>query len=90
LDTEIHSLAQQLCDKLLAQVGTENRILEITGAYSCFTSDVISEYCFGERFGFLDQDSFEPNFRRAVYSILEALYIFRFFPWLKALLLITP
>lgn len=28
---------------------------DITEAYSCFTADVISGYCFGETFGFLKQ-----------------------------------
>jgi hypothetical protein len=29
--------------------------LDVTTAYSCFTSDVISGYCFGEPFGFVEQ-----------------------------------
>lgn len=28
---------------------------DVTEAYSCFTADVISSYCFGESFGFLEQ-----------------------------------
>lgn len=35
---------------------------DVTEAYSCFTSDVISSYCFGESFGFLQQVRFEMSF----------------------------
>lgn len=35
---------------------------DVTEAYSCFTSDVISSYCFGESFGFLQQVRLEMSF----------------------------
>jgi cytochrome P450 len=82
LEPEIHRLAQTLCDKLLAQAG-KKLPFDLTMAYSCFTSDLISDYCFGESFGFLEQESFEPNFRRALYSFLNTTYVFRFFPWIR-------
>lgn len=89
LEPEIHKLAQQLCSKILAEAGTE-KDLELTSAYSCFTSDVISEYCFGEPFGFIAQDSFEPNFKRTVYALLSVVHKFRFFPWLRTFALAAP
>lgn len=88
LEPVIHNLAQQLCNKLLAQ--TELGSFDVTSAYSCYTSDVISSYCFGESFGFLEQEAFEPNFRRAIYSILNTRYFFKFFPWLKQLMIVEP
>lgn len=36
--------------------GSQNKEpLDVTTAYSCFSSDVISGYCFGDSFGFLEQ-----------------------------------
>jgi hypothetical protein len=35
-------------------------------AYSCFTTDVITHYCFGESHGYLDQEGFEPNLGPAI------------------------
>lgn len=88
LEPVIHDLAQQLCNKLLAQA--DRGAFGVTAAYSCYTSDVISSYCFGESFGFLEQGAFEPNFRRAVFSILNMRYFFKFFPWLKQLVRVEP
>ncbi|CZR51463.1 related to trichodiene oxygenase cytochrome P450 [Phialocephala subalpina] len=90
LEPVIHDLAQQLCNKLLAQADSKRGSFDLTAAYSCYTSDVVASYCFGESFGFLEQESFEPNFRRAVFSILNTRYFFKFFPWLKQLMKVEP
>ncbi|KAK1963382.1 trichodiene oxygenase [Colletotrichum sublineola] len=90
LEPKVHALAQRLCDKLLAGAGDPDKVVPLTEAYSCFTSDVVSQYCFGEAFGFLDRETWTPNFREAVYGQLNHIFIFRFFPWLKAILLVGP
>ncbi|OTA56421.1 cytochrome P450 [Hypoxylon sp. EC38] len=82
LEPHIQGLVQRLCDKLLAHAG-KNEVVSVQMAYSCFTSDVISEYSFGESFGFLNQESWEPNFRGAIYSLIQTVFLFRFFPFLK-------
>jgi cytochrome P450 len=82
LEGEIQDLAQQLCDKLLRYSGKEP--FDVTMAYSCFTSDAISGYCFGERLGFLNQEGWYPNFRAPTASILQPVFAFRFFPFLKS------
>jgi cytochrome P450 len=83
LEPEIHAMVQTLCDKLLRQSG-DKEPFDITMAYSCFTSDAISAYSFGESFGFLDQKGWYPNFREPTASVLRPVFIFRFFPWTKA------
>ncbi|GKT84348.1 trichodiene oxygenase [Colletotrichum tofieldiae] len=83
LEPKVHALAQRLCDKLIAGASNPDKIVPLTEAYSCFTSDVVSEYCFGEAFGFLKQEDWTPNFRDAVYGQLNHMFIFKFFPWLK-------
>lgn len=82
LEPKIHKLAQRLCDKILAQ-GRDP--LDIPSAYSCFSTDVISDYCFGESYGFLDQKSWEPNFRKPIFSLFIPVFAFRFFPFLEPL-----
>jgi|SRR5687768_4889538 cytochrome P450 len=82
LEDDIQELVQQLCDKLLRQSGKGP--FDVTMAYSCFTSDAISGYCFGERLGFLDQEGWYPNFREPTASILRPVFMFRFFPFLKS------
>ncbi|KAF2027534.1 cytochrome P450 [Setomelanomma holmii] len=82
LEPEIRILVQKLCSKLLAQSG-EGKPFDITMAYSCFTSDAISGYSFGQSFGLLEQEGWYPNFREPTAAILQPVFIFRFFPWTK-------
>jgi cytochrome P450 len=89
LEPHIQELVQRLCGKLLSEAGKPKPI-DVTMAYSCFTSDTISEYCFGESFGFLAQDSWEPNYRAALYAFLQTVFVFRFFPLFKHLSVAAP
>jgi cytochrome P450 len=72
LEPLIQSLIQKFCTKILARAG-DGEPFDITAAYSCFTTDVISTYCFGESFGFLDRDNFEPNLRQGVLSACKII-----------------
>ncbi|KAL5118194.1 hypothetical protein ACEQ8H_003866 [Pleosporales sp. CAS-2024a] len=83
LEPEIKVLVQKLCSKLLKQSG-DTKPFDITMAYSCFTTDAISGYSFGQSFGMLDQDGWVPNFRAPTASILRPVFIFRFFPWTRS------
>lgn len=82
LEDVIHGLAQKLCDKMLSFSGQDP--FDVAIAYSCFTSDAIFGYCFGESVGFLEQKGWYPNFREPTASILKPVFIFRFFPFLKS------
>jgi hypothetical protein len=62
----IQGLAQRLCDKLLARSKDGKPAFDISMAYSCFTTDVITHYCFGQSHGLLDQEDFEPNLYKAI------------------------
>ncbi|KAI2472113.1 cytochrome P450 [Annulohypoxylon bovei var. microspora] len=88
-EPHIREYAQRLCEKLLA--GTSDHApFELQAAYSDFTSDVISDYCFGESFGFLTQKMGTPNFRGPLYALLNMTYVFRFYPLLKHTLMAMP
>jgi hypothetical protein len=63
----------------------EGAPFDITTAYSLLSTDVISDYCFGESLGLLEQKGWEPNFRGPLYTLLKPIYYFRFFPFLKYL-----
>ncbi|KAI0151458.1 cytochrome P450 [Pestalotiopsis sp. NC0098] len=89
LEPSLQDLVQRLCDKLLQESG-RCKPIDVTMAYSCFTSDAIADYAFGESFGFLAQDEWEPNYRASLYAFLQTVYIFRFFPFLKHATLAAP
>lgn len=84
LEGDIRGLVGRLCDKLLAERG-RGRPIDVTMAYSCLASDIISDYCFGEPFGLLAQETWEPNFRQAGMTVVRPGYWFRFFPFLSPL-----
>ncbi|KAI0889423.1 cytochrome P450 [Annulohypoxylon maeteangense] len=89
-ESHVRGHAQRLCDKIIVE-GAKHEPFEIQDAYSSFTSDVISEYCFGKSFGFLSlEDGWTPNFRNPLYALLKTLYLFRFYPFLKHIFLALP
>ncbi|XXG95502.1 hypothetical protein Hte_001766 [Hypoxylon texense] len=61
-------MAHILCDKLLASI---NEPVDLVIAYSCFSSDAISAYCFGETFGFMERDGWFSDFHSAELQILR-------------------
>lgn len=84
LEEEIAALAQQLCDKILAERGNRTPF-DLTTAYSNLSSDVISAYCFGDGFNLLGKPGWGSNFRDSNLSILRHWFLFRFFPFLRGL-----
>ncbi|KAI0178062.1 putative cytochrome P450 [Pestalotiopsis sp. NC0098] len=88
LEPEIHELTQYFCDKLLAWVKDEP--LDLVTAFSCFTSDTISNYAYGEPLGFLAQDGWEKNYKAALNAFLQTMYMFRFFTPLRHLVVVAP
>lgn len=52
-------------------------------AFSCFTSNVISTYEYGEPLGFVAQDGWVQNFKAALETGLQWTYVFRFFTVLR-------
>jgi cytochrome P450 len=84
---------RQSCEKFA------NRLLDyrntgpitISSAYSSFTTDVISEYCFGKSFDYLDRDRFVPNMQPASDAFGAMAPILRMAPWISNLMrLVSP
>lgn len=90
-ERELHGLAQQLGDRLLATGGD---VFVLQDALSCYTSDGIGLHAFGEPLGYLQRPvgggggggtgggrSFRPNLKRSAEPIFTTFYVFR---WLGA------
>lgn len=82
LEGDISAMVQKLCDKILAQGSVP---FDVAVACSNLTTDVVSGYCFGESFGFLDRPGWNPNFRDPTIATLRYMFVFRFWPSLKSL-----
>ena len=88
LESLVHHNSQRLCDRLLDHNSKES--FRIIDPYSCFASDVITEYCFGESFQYLDQPTWEPNYRTALNILFGYIHIFRHFPLIAYLIEAIP
>ncbi|KAL4899598.1 hypothetical protein BDW74DRAFT_188984 [Aspergillus multicolor] len=82
LESGIKDLVDGLCDKMIR---LDNKPFDLKTAYSCFTADVISKYCFGETFGFVGQPEWEPNFRKALLGGQGPVHLFRAFPFFRGM-----
>lgn len=85
LEPEIHATLEKFCGKLLSYNDRHPGPFDVSEAYSCFTSDVISDYSFGEPLGLLDQEGWEPNWRTPMYAWLRTTFLFRFVPVVRNL-----
>ncbi|KJZ74709.1 hypothetical protein HIM_05826 [Hirsutella minnesotensis 3608] len=88
LEDLIQLNAQKLCDKLLAYRGCGP--LDAADAFNCFTTDTLTEYCFGNSTGFLDQPGWEPNYNKPLDVFFSMVHILRHFPWLTYLMERVP
>ncbi|CAI6088130.1 unnamed protein product [Clonostachys chloroleuca] len=88
LENTIQSSAHNLCRKILSCEGQS--ALNLASTYSCFAADMISEYSFGQSFGFLDQPGWEPNYKKSVDILLGLGHILRLLPILGTLMEIVP
>ncbi|ROW14033.1 hypothetical protein VPNG_04067 [Cytospora leucostoma] len=85
LEPDIRRTLGKFVGKLFRYAADHPEPFDVAMAYSCFTSDVISEYSFGEPLGLLEQDGWEPNWRAPLYAFLRTTFLFRFFPVVKNL-----
>ncbi|CAJ2502480.1 Uu.00g098740.m01.CDS01 [Anthostomella pinea] len=83
----VHDMAQKMCSKILRSTGEPINMID---PYNCFTADTISEYSYGESFGFLDRDDFGQNFKRAFEALVTTTHTVRFFPILRHTVRLMP
>lgn len=75
LESEVLDYARLTIDKMLRSAGKEP--FDVRHAYNCFTADVISQYCFGEPMGFVEQEGWEPNLVTWAQCFLKKSYMLR-------------
>jgi cytochrome P450 len=88
-EPEIHAMAQRMCTKLLEFTGS-GEIVNILDPLNCFTADAISQYAFGEPFGFLDKPDFDESYKPAFESLVATTHYFRHMPILRNLVMLLP
>ena len=89
LEPEIQTLVDKLCARFNDLKGTGTPI-NTQHAYSCFSTDVISDYALGSGFNYLDAPDFVPDWSDTLSGIAEASAWFKPFPWMLGLLQAAP
>lgn len=85
LEPMIHTAVEKLCAQLDGHADTGNPI-KLNNAFSCMTTDVVTEYAFAKSYNFLDSATFEPNFHRAIIAGSDMGPWIKQFPMLIALM----
>ncbi len=85
----ILSRVTRLCERLEEMRGT-GRPVKMDDAYSALTMDVITEYCFKEPYGCLDDPAFMPQWPRALIEASEASHVNKQFGWLMPVMMALP
>ncbi|KAJ6092288.1 cytochrome P450 [Penicillium canescens] len=89
LEPIIHRAIEKLCEQLQGHAGSAYPVT-MTMAFSCMTTDVVTEYAFAKSYNFLNSPTFEPNFHRAIIAGSDMGPWIKQFPWLVTLMNTLP
>ncbi|KAJ6116306.1 cytochrome P450 [Penicillium capsulatum] len=64
--------------------------LDLCDAFGAFTSDIVTFYCYGKSWGFLEDPDFRSDIRTAANDFSAFCHINRFFPFLTSILRSVP
>lgn len=85
LEPIIHTAIEKLVAQLRAHAGSGEPVI-MNMAFSCMTTDIVTEYAFSKSYNFLDSPTFEPNFHRAIVAGSDMGPWIKQFPFLITLM----
>ncbi|KAK2616577.1 hypothetical protein QQS21_000400 [Conoideocrella luteorostrata] len=89
LEPIIHTAIEKLISQLRLHAGTGEPV-SMNMAFSCMTTDIVTEYAFSKSYNFLDSPTFEPNFHRAIVAGSDMGPWIKQFPFLITLMNSLP
>ncbi|EXJ57060.1 hypothetical protein A1O7_07404 [Cladophialophora yegresii CBS 114405] len=89
LEPEIQALVNKLCQRL-DEFKNTGVPLTLQHAYTCFTTDVVSDYTMGTGFHYLDEPDFIPDWSDTLSGIAQGSAWFKPVLWLLTLLKALP
>lgn len=82
LEPIVQSVVDQLVARLRSLRGTKSNI-NMIDAFSCLTTDVISQYAFTRPFGLMQDPHFSPQWHQLMMEASETFHLFKQFGWLE-------
>lgn len=89
LEPIIHTAIEKLVSQLRSHAGSGKPVI-MNMAFSCMTTDIVTEYAFSKSYNFLDSPTFEPNFHRAIVAGSDMGPWIKQFPFLISLMNSLP
>lgn len=80
----------RLCDRLDRDFRGQKRVLVVSDALVCVTTDVILDYAFDVRSRLIDGPDFEDQFATAIRDLQRNVHYLTAFPWLVSVLNLVP
>ena len=81
--------SESLYRHIKTYLGT-NQPVVLNDAFSCFATDVITEYAFSRTYGFLDRADFVPNLRIPLQGLMVSVHYLKHFPWVFSIMEMLP
>ncbi|KAL2834008.1 cytochrome P450 [Aspergillus pseudoustus] len=85
----IRALVDKLLDRLQAYKGTGAPV-NLQHAFTCFTTDVVSDYTMGAGYNYLDEPDFIPSWSDTLAGSAKSGVYIRVWPWLGLLFSVMP
>lgn len=68
----------------------EKKAIQLSDAFSALSSDIITYYCFGKSWNFIEEKTFCSDIRTAVEEATALVHLNRFIPWIIHLPYVVP
>ncbi|KAF2971661.1 hypothetical protein GQX73_g1881 [Xylaria multiplex] len=79
-----------LCQRLKSEFQGRSRVLVINDMLACWTTDIITDYCFDRRHNFIMEPDFKPPLIRSLTDLIERVHWITQFVWLAKLMFRLP
>ncbi|PLB37197.1 putative cytochrome P450 oxygenase [Aspergillus candidus] len=89
LSPVIEARVERLMDRF-QEFHENGRVVNICNTFGALTSDIITHYCYGKHWGFLEDEEFRSDIRTATNDFTAFSHANRFFPFLTPLLRSVP
>ncbi|KAI0192310.1 cytochrome P450 [Xylaria flabelliformis] len=75
-----------VCERLRTEFQNTDRILIVNEMWGCWTTDIITEYCFERRYDFIRERNFKASFVKSFIDLLDGVHWVTQFPWLASMM----
>ncbi|KAI1754811.1 cytochrome protein [Xylaria castorea] len=79
-----------ICQRLKTEFQNTDRILVVNEMWGCWTTDIITEYCFERGYEFIHEPNFKAPFVKSFIDQLDGVHWITQFPWLATMMYLMP